>query len=361
MRKRPTPKQRAAVFAFYGIWCVVRGPKNENELDLAHIDDDNTNTVFENLLPLSKDLNGACNDSKNQKKPDLPEELYPNQLAIRAWTHFRNAHFAASYGCYRLSAQIALTRFDDISRALDCLCSCIAAVRPLADERLLRHVILLTPSVIEASSERIHPFWKGEFLSQLGLVLYDYQYPDMARVCQEKAQAFYAKSVDAPFKRDSELREAAAMRRYALVQYNNKTLDMLDELVATFRKRGDYTGEATTWHVRAILELEEKGSINDARDSLEAMLQLEPKTRNPWVVAELHLLLGRIYVALREREKAIEGDGRGQVCNLQLGRGQGEIGGEAGGHIFDSLVFGVRERREFRGFLTRFGVGSGFD
>jgi hypothetical protein len=56
MRKDPTPKQRKEVFAFYGDMCIVRGVMNRNEIDIAHIDDNPTNTVFENLLPLQSGL-----------------------------------------------------------------------------------------------------------------------------------------------------------------------------------------------------------------------------------------------------------------------------------------------------------------
>ncbi|MCK4788309.1 MAG: hypothetical protein KAV87_31495 [Desulfobacteraceae bacterium] len=304
MRKKPSPNLKKKVFAFYGTGCVVRGATNENMLDLAHIDDNSENTIFENLLPLSKDLNGACQDSKGQRKPDLPEELFPPQLAIRAWTHFRDGQFAASYGCHRLAAHLSLTRFNDISHCLECLISCIAALRPIANPDLLRHTILLIPNVIDVSKEKVHPLWKGEYLSQLGLVLYDYQQSELAKSCHKLAEVFYSKFTDSPWKRQTELKKAAGERRYALVIYNNKTLDKLKELIETFRQRGDYTGEATTLHVKAILEFEH-GYIHKAKDSLSAMLKIKSKTGNRWVVAELHLLLGRIYIALGEKKKAI--------------------------------------------------------
>lgn len=306
MRKRPTKKQRQELFDFYGVRCVARGEMNENELDVAHIDDDHTNTVFENLLPLCKNLNGALNDSKGRWKPDMPNDLFPAQLANKAWTCFRDGAFPASYGCYRLASELALKRLGDISRALDCLSSCIAALRPIGNERLLHHVMLLTPNVMANSADRIDPFWKGEFLSQLGLVLCDFQMHTQASICQEKAQHFYRKSKPGPWKLDVDLKRAAAMRRYALVHYNRTTLDKLKELLTTFRKAGHFGGEATTLHVEAILEFEERGSISQARDSLEAMLQIESKIGNPWLVAELHFFLGRILLVLGEKKRAME-------------------------------------------------------
>lgn len=106
-RKRAGPNLTKRVYAFYGNQCVVSELRNRNQLELAHIDDDRANTVFENLLPLRADLNGACENSKHQKTDDLPVELFPFQLANTAWTHFRGGQFPASYGCYRRASSLA--------------------------------------------------------------------------------------------------------------------------------------------------------------------------------------------------------------------------------------------------------------
>jgi tetratricopeptide (TPR) repeat protein len=304
MRIKPTQQQRKELFEFYGDGCVVCGPMDKNKLDIAHIDDNSRNTVFENLLPLRSDLNQALSRSKEKSKPDLPDELQPISLSAKAMIHFRNGHYAAAYGCNRLGCHLAITRQNDYNLAVELLAYCISALRPISQKYLLRHVILLAPVIMKKSPESIDPFWKAEFLERVGLVLCDFNKLDLSNQVQQVALKLYEKSSNSPWRSDVELKKAAAIRRYALVNFDSTTFDKLIEIEEIFQKRGDYTGEVITLHTKAVLQFELKNDIKKTKDTLEKMKKLEPKTNNPWVLAELHFLLGRIHILLGEKKKA---------------------------------------------------------
>jgi len=272
---------------------------------MAHVDDNPENTFFENLLLLCKSCNGSIEVSKHNGKPALPPRLHPSSLADRAWHCYGNGDYASSYGCYRLAAHLSWTRQADADFALNCISACIAALRPIVHERLFRSVMILSQELIASSQEPVDPFWKAECLSQIGLVLSDYKQWQSAAVFQKAAVELYNRtSAVGPYKRNIELKKAAALRRYAFVCQNTQVRGQLDELIELFRKRRELGSEATTRHVKAMFEFELAGSPSLARAELEQALTMESKIGNHWTVGEIHLLLGRICLVMGEKRKA---------------------------------------------------------
>ena len=68
-RQQPSPKLADALGAYYQYECVVTG---STRYEFHHLDDDNSNTTFANLIPLDGDMNIRLRDMANEAKKGGP-------------------------------------------------------------------------------------------------------------------------------------------------------------------------------------------------------------------------------------------------------------------------------------------------
>lgn len=108
-RQKIPPSVRAALGRYYGgKRCVVtKTPYTEYH----HLDDDSSNSVFENLVPLAATFNcPELRDAKVNSRNSLgvlSAQLEPEALLDQARLHFAMWETALAYGCARLSYFIA--------------------------------------------------------------------------------------------------------------------------------------------------------------------------------------------------------------------------------------------------------------
>src|SRR4051812_45921413 len=86
--------------------CVVSGTEHA---EYHHLDEDDTNTTFVNLVPLGATFNSPVLRDAKKVSPNLliRAELNPNTLLHTAHKHFSVWNVPAAYGCARLAYFIA--------------------------------------------------------------------------------------------------------------------------------------------------------------------------------------------------------------------------------------------------------------
>jgi hypothetical protein len=142
-----------ALRAFYGgKRCVVTGTV-ESTVDYHHLDEDNTNWIFENVVPLERGLNSAIeihrsgSHARNKKWPRaLPENLSSAFLSRVAQRNLDSGDYPGAYGCSRLGSFIAAHHERDSESAIDCATQAIYSARPtghlcLACDSLRRSIL----------------------------------------------------------------------------------------------------------------------------------------------------------------------------------------------------------------------------
>lgn len=104
------------VYRYYGGRRCVVSEVDLLAVDLHHVDEDPSNTVRENLVPLRADLNHALNRWKRvrSERPQsrLPPELDLSSLDSRSRHSFDRGHHRLAYGCARVGLDIARKAAD---------------------------------------------------------------------------------------------------------------------------------------------------------------------------------------------------------------------------------------------------------
>jgi hypothetical protein len=175
---------------------------------------------------------------------------------------------------------------------------------------------------------------RAEFMSQVGLVLYDFN--KFEKSSKWQVEAYKLKKYVHPtlIRLDSEA-ETQSLANYArrlaqVVQFDNtassqiinEVFKSLDDSLVMFRQYGNFRGLATNLDVKALLEIRDKGEpTSKVQQYAEEALQIEPSIGNAWVQASQHFNLGTSLAAEFARtkrpstkKKAIEEIRK--VCNI---------------------------------------------
>jgi hypothetical protein len=101
-RKKIPDGTRQDVFRFYGRECVVSGKATDS---LHHLDGNNANPIFENLVPVQLDLHGPLRLPTDRPGSDISNdgELDPERLQRIAREHYRQGETTRAFGCARLA------------------------------------------------------------------------------------------------------------------------------------------------------------------------------------------------------------------------------------------------------------------
>src|ERR1022692_1409769 len=167
MRVRPSKALAQQLGAFYGAERVLCGAPLP---DLAHITEISSETTFESLLPLCANAN---KEMRLRKSSCLLDEIDPDELLIRAARFYHDGRFAKSYAANRLASHIFETRSARYSQAMSSAIYCLSDLRAIRQSALITHAVDV---IRRLASKRgvLSAFWKGEFLSKLALILFDY-------------------------------------------------------------------------------------------------------------------------------------------------------------------------------------------
>lgn len=124
--------------------CVVT--KSENA-EFHHIDEDNSNTSFVNLVPVSSTINSpklrdAQRRSRNSQPVLLAGALAPDALIHQANVHFAEWEVSLSYGCARLAYFIGIKYLSmDEESCLPYSCAAMYFARHTANHALIRDIL----------------------------------------------------------------------------------------------------------------------------------------------------------------------------------------------------------------------------
>ena len=124
--------------------CIVT--KNKS-CEYHHIDDDDTNTSFVNLVPLMSTFNSPkLRDArKKQKKSNpvvLPAQLDPEALITQADLHFKQWDIALAYGCARLAYFIGINYLGmNVESCLPYSCAAMYFARHSCNDDLIRDIL----------------------------------------------------------------------------------------------------------------------------------------------------------------------------------------------------------------------------
>src|SRR5438067_995506 len=114
-RVEPRAELQRHVHQFYGGRRCVVTEVDLLAVDLHHVDEDSSNTVLENLVPVRADINAALNRWKkhpSEPRSRLPPELDLASLDSRSRYNFDRGLHRAAYGCARLGLEVALKATD---------------------------------------------------------------------------------------------------------------------------------------------------------------------------------------------------------------------------------------------------------
>ena len=331
-RVRPTLAQRTEVLDFYGERCLLHDLEVTPGLviDLHHLDECSSHTRFENLVPVCKNCNGAFQIERYTSKPTLRGMLHPDAVVLRARELFSIPDYPGSHGCYRLAAHLFATRFQNVSLQLNSLIGSIGPLRAIFAPKLLRYVVKNLLKVLGSLRPQELRLYRADFLSQMGLLLYDFQEFEAAMEFESHAyqlrRKIHKKLVDSEieFQREAEEQEMANYaRRLAFVAQDSsqvpkhireEALASLDEGISLFERHGNYRGYATNLDVKAYLETRRFGHATPRTQKFaERALKVESKINNEWVRANHHITLGDAFYSRfkksrsrRLRDRAVE-------------------------------------------------------
>lgn len=278
-RKQPSLELRKAVLDFYGMRCLLHSVDTNPRLvvELHHLDERNYHTCFENLVPLCKNCNGGIQCSRYKSMPDLTGNLRPASIVLGGMDLFGTPDFRGAQACYRLAAAAHLfaSRGQSETDKLDCLALAIGALRPIYEPSLLKYTIEQAVGSLASvrAGELLHS--RAGLLSQMGLLLFDFELFDEAIECELAAfqlkKKLYRKSIASRVGRHPRTEEqemADYRRRLAYVIHDNNRVAQrirdevsctLDEGIALFERHGNYRGLATNLDVKAHLEITRSG------------------------------------------------------------------------------------------------------
>ncbi|WP_295457934.1 hypothetical protein [uncultured Thiodictyon sp.] len=113
-----------------------------------HIDDDDTNTSFVNLVPLASTFNSPkLRDARKHRSKSvpvvLPAQLDPQALLHQANLHFSQWHISLAYGCARLAHFVGMNYlgFDEEAR-LPFACMAMYFARHSVNYALIRDILI---------------------------------------------------------------------------------------------------------------------------------------------------------------------------------------------------------------------------
>ena len=317
---------RGKVLAFYGRRCLLHKLEvdpNLLEVELHHVDKCNSNTCFENQVPLCRNCNGAYGRDQFISMPTLTGHLHPDSIVVRAGQLFA-VDYPGSHGCWRIAAHLYATRYQMVSKQLDCLIKSIGPLRAIFEPRLLRYSIRQISKLFASPDVRLPlHLQRANFLSQMGLVLYDFREFDIAMEFEWQAYQLRRKInkglVDGKLQPEEEEQEMANYaRRLAVVVPDRNKLEKgvlneaeatLDESIVLFECYRNYRGFATSLDAKAQLNIRRFGSeTSKTREFAERALEVKPKIDNAWVCADHHITLGDSYYweFKKTREKRVK-------------------------------------------------------
>lgn len=103
-RRKPTARLYRGLVEYFGHGCIVTGSE---DYQWHHLDDDPSNTTFQNLVPLGSRLNsflaGVRARTDRGDSPYLRAELSPHHLSTQATAYFNMWELGRAYGCARLA------------------------------------------------------------------------------------------------------------------------------------------------------------------------------------------------------------------------------------------------------------------
>lgn len=144
--------------------CIVTA--RTGRVSLHHLDGDNTNSIFPNLVPLGLDFHNGLKNGLDPK--DLRGELKLSALTAAAERHFTSGHVSQAYGCMRLahalSAHFVRRKDRDIDAELQTVAHALYFLRRCIGEAPLE----LTYAHLEYLLNRELPHSLGRVLPAFG-------------------------------------------------------------------------------------------------------------------------------------------------------------------------------------------------
>lgn len=303
-----TQKKKDAVYRFYGRQCVICD--GCTALDVNHINEDHTDDDFANLIPLCCGANQGIERDDYSTHPDLADEVEPTNIRARAREHFRLGQYLQAYACNSLAAYLYESRKQDVTSAVESLVFSIAALRPLGHRELLVDTVAHCIYLFRIAGRSMSSFWKADFLSQVGLVLYDFGAPQEALECELKAIDLYSQVTSSDHPETREERKARGLKREALVHVpflttkrKTRAFDIINEAKQVARKTHDGQALVSASWVEATLK-SYIGQTTKSLDVVKESLTLEVKA-DKWTLVGLHIQAARDYQRLGNKKNAI--------------------------------------------------------
>ena len=192
-RPRIPRRLREQVLSFYGAVCIVTGEPSSGN-DLHHLDENNANHRFENLIPLAATLNNAIERYRSQKNV-ADGRLRSEALDLQARKKYNAGQFQHSYACNRLASFLCTSWYGQADRAMSHASRALLALRaidcvPLADDTLRRTVLSLLDRDGSKPSDRINPDSKASLALEISLYFRDYGLLDEAGKWLDLSQRF---------------------------------------------------------------------------------------------------------------------------------------------------------------------------
>ncbi len=304
-RRRVPAHVRKQVYAFYGTDCVICGQSTTH--DLAHIDENRSSSVFENVCPLCPTANEAI---ERDKLAPFAGEINLVNLLARAQDHQACGRLACAYACYRLLAHLA-EKSVDMELALQAAASCIAVLRPVDQPALVRRAVLDIGRVASTAGKRVSPLARAEALNQVGLVIYDQGNPMAAMAFYRLALSQLRRPGEAFDGRDRDLRQSRSLQHCASASAlttcgqrgRSFALGYLEEscAIAVAIRDGHRLCSALT--IKAAVH-HRFGELTESAKLLHQAWELRQKA-NPWTRADLCLLWGEFYLSTGQRSRGV--------------------------------------------------------
>jgi hypothetical protein len=310
-RRRVSNEVRRQINQLYGpeclngADCVICGQAVPAR-DLAHVDENHNNSLFENILPLCLNANGAM---ARDKWAPFAGEIGSANLLAGAQKQIERGNFARAYGCYRLLAYLA-EKATDNELALQANASCVAVLRPI-DQPLLVREAVLNMERLAKGARPISPVARAVALSQIGLIVYDGGDPNAALEIHEFCLKLLRKAGRMCNGRERDLVQSRSLQHCAAasalvarsLRDRNFVVGQLRESreIATSCKDNQRLGSAIT------IEAAVYHRFGDSARSSELVregLKLSCKS-SPWTRADLHLLQGKLHLSTGRRSKGI--------------------------------------------------------
>jgi hypothetical protein len=245
------PSRRRQVFNFYGgRICVVCG----EEAHVHHLDENNQNHTFSNLIPLCPTANTSLENNKSGIDWDATSQIIPQVVMATGTSHFLKGAFRHAYACNRLGAYIYESRYHDYYRSAEALAFCLSSLAPVGTPALIHGTVKHFQRL--HYSHKLETFLVAEFLNQCALILYSSL--NLKLACDfESAAALLWRQL-----RPSTEAHVLQLSRRAFVQGANvvrsgetrRLIGLAESAVSTARdlKRLDALGSAL--HVNGLME-----------------------------------------------------------------------------------------------------------